>query len=100
MADATPPEPTGTPGPLDLEPRRGGEARTPEVEPLLLERWAIVLRRSRAGYEGYAEDLLDPAGVADVDAKPPPPDASLVDTLRSRFQAFRRRMRGAEPRST
>ncbi|HXJ81188.1 MAG TPA: hypothetical protein VMS64_21230 [Candidatus Methylomirabilis sp.] len=58
------PDPEEKPHPLDLEARgeAGSRDRRPVVGesaqsyPLLLERWAIVARRIRAGYEGYVEN--------------------------------------------
>lgn len=85
---------------LELEARRGLKPETPgEVAPLLLERWAIVLRRSRAGYEGYERTHLDSAGVALVERKRAAPDTNLMNALKGRLSELRHRMSRGRTRS-
>ena len=79
--------------PLELEdrrPRTAAETTTRTaivVSPLVMERWAIVLRRHRAGYVGYervdprALELARPAGQADT---------SLLRSLIGRLRSLRR----------
>lgn len=83
-----PSHPSGRP--LELEDRRPRTAAETTaraaivVSPLVMERWAIVLRRHRAGYVGYervdarALELARPAGPADTSML-----RSLIGRLRS-----------------
>ena len=79
--------------PLELEDRRTRAAaeRTSKspvpVSPLTMERWAIVLRRHRAGYVGYEE--VDPRAL-ELARQTRPPDTSMLRSLMGRLRSLGR----------
>ena len=66
------------------------------VSPLAMERWAIVLRRHRAGYAGYEE--VDPRALA-LARRSHPADTSMLKSLVGRLRLFGQGRKG-EPRSS
>jgi hypothetical protein len=64
------------------------------VSPLAMERWAIVLRRHRAGYAGYEQ--VDPRALALV-RRSHPADTSMLRLLMGRLRLFGQGRKG-EPR--
>jgi hypothetical protein len=89
-----PPHPSGRP--LELEDRRPRTAdtgpKTPlSVSPLALERWAIVLRRHRAGYAGYEQ--VDARALA-LAPRSHAADTSMLKSLMGRLRSFRRGRKG------
>ena len=95
---AEPSHPSGRP--LELEDRR---ARAPAetaskkpmpLSPLAMERWAIVLRRHRAGYAGYEQ--VDPRALA-LARRSHPADTSMFKSLVGRLRSFGQGRKG-EPR--
>jgi hypothetical protein len=78
---------------LELEDRRRRSAddRPPDslasVSPLILERWAIALRRHRAGYAGY--EAID-ARALELARHAPRPDTSMLRDLLGRLRRLRR----------
>ena len=83
--------------PLELEDRR---ARVPAeevskgpvpVSPLVMERWAIVLRRHRAGYAGYEQ--VDPRAL-ELARRSQPPDTSMLRLLVGRLRSLGRADKG------
>ena len=94
-----PSHPSGRP--LELEDRRPRAAAdtapttSASVSPLALERWAIVLRRHRAGYEGYEQVdgralALAPRGHA--------ADTSMLKSLVGRLRSLGRGRTGDRER--
>jgi len=87
--------------PLELEDRRARAAaeKTPKtpvaVSPLVLERWAIVLRRHRAGYAGYEQ--IDPRALA-LSPRRHQAGTSMLTSLVGRLRAFRRSGKGGRDR--
>ena len=83
--------------PLELEDRRaraGAEetSKGPEpVSPLAMERWAIVLRRHRAGYAGYEQ--VDPRALG-LARQSRAPDTSMLRSLVGRLRSFGRADKG------
>jgi hypothetical protein len=78
--------------PLELEDRRAraaadGTKGTVRVSPLVMERWAIVLRRHRAGYAGYEQ--VDPRAL-DLARGSQPPSTSMLGSLVGRLRSFGR----------
>jgi hypothetical protein len=92
---AEPSHPSGRP--LELEDRRSRAApektskTSVSVSPLAMERWAIVLRRHRAGYVGYEQ--VDPRAL-DLARHSPPPDTSMFKSLVGRLRSFGRGRKG------
>src|SRR5262249_443807 len=86
-----PSQPSGRP--LELEDRRPRTAAettartTIVVSPLIMERWAIVLRRHRAGYVGY--ERIDPRAL-ELARPARPADTSMLRSLISRLRSLRR----------
>ena len=83
--------------PLELEDRRApaaaqatSQGRVP-VSPLALERWAIALRRHRAGYAGYEQ--ADPRTL-ELARGAKPADTSMLRSLVGRLRSFRRGDKG------
>ena len=87
-----PSHPSGRPP--ELEDRRSrtaaeATARTAiVVSPLVMERWAIVLRRHRAGYVGY--ERVDPRAL-ELARPAPPADTSMFRSLVGRLRSLRGR---------
>jgi hypothetical protein len=92
---AEPLHPSGRP--LELEDRRARAAdekspkRSIPVSPLVLERWAIVLRRHRAGYAGYEQ--VDPRAL-ELARRSHPADTSMLNSLVGRLRSFGRGRKG------
>ena len=83
--------------PLELEDRRARVAapeavqgRVP-VSPLVLERWAIALRRHRAGYAGYEQ--VDPRAL-ELARRARPADTSMLRSLVGRLRTLGRADKG------
>jgi hypothetical protein len=77
---------------LELEERRRApDERRPESpateSPLILERWAIALRRHRAGYAGY--EAIDSRAL-ELARRVPRPDTSMLRDLLGRLRRLRR----------
>jgi hypothetical protein len=87
--------------PLELEDRRSRAAsenssqQSIPVSPLAMERWAIVLRRHRAGYTGYEQ--VDPRAL-ELARRSHPADTSMLKSLVGRLRSFGRGRKG-DPRS-
>jgi hypothetical protein len=86
---------------LELEDRR---PRAPadtapktslSVSPLALERWAIVLRRHRAGYEGY--EHVDARALA-LTPRGHAVDSSMLQSLMGRLRSLGRGRKGDRER--
>ena len=94
-----PAHPSGRP--LELEDRRPRTAAdtAPKtslaVSPLALERWAIVLRRHRAGYAGYEQ--VDPRALA-LAPRAHAADTSMLKSLVGRLRSFGRGRKGDRER--
>jgi hypothetical protein len=79
---AEPSHPSGRP--LELEDRRARTApeaaakSSTAVSPLVMERWAIVLRRHRAGYAGYEQ--VDPRAL-ELARRGHPADTTMLKSL-------------------
>ena len=77
--------------PLELEDRRSrapaetASKRPMPVSPLAMERWAIVLRRHRAGYAGYEQ--IDPRALA-LARRSHPADTSMLKSLVGRLRSL------------
>jgi hypothetical protein len=86
--------------PLELEDRRSRTAaekssqRSIPVSPLAMERWAIVLRRHRAGYAGYEQ--VDPQAL-ELARRSHPADTSMLKSLVGRLRSLGRGRQG-DPR--
>ena len=93
---AEPSHPSGRP--LELEDRRartGPEtaAKSPiTVSPLVMERWAIVLRRHRAGYAGYEQ--VDSRAL-ELARRSHPADTTMLKSLVGRLRSLGRSGKGA-----
>jgi len=87
--------------PLELEDRRARAAADKAskmpvaVSPLALERWAIVLRRHRAGYAGYEQ--IDARALA-LSPRRRQADTSMLTSLVGRLRAFGRSGKGGRER--
>jgi hypothetical protein len=64
------------------------------VSPLATERWAIVLRRHRAGYAGYEQ--VDPRALA-LARRSHPADTSMLKSMVGRLRSLAQG-RKSEPR--
>jgi hypothetical protein len=97
-AMAEPSHPSGRP--LELEDRRSRapaetvSKRPMPLSPLAMERWAIVLRRHRAGYAGYEQ--VDPRALA-LARRSHPADTSMLKSLVGRLRSLGQGRKG-EPR--
>jgi hypothetical protein len=94
-----PSHPSGRPLELeDRRPRTAAETTTTTaivVSPLVMERWAIVLRRHRAGYAGY--ERVDPRALGL--ARPARSvDTSMLRSLMGRLRSLRRGRQGDRDR--